>query len=481
MNCNRIVGPFIIALALAACGGDRPLDSSLVAASGPASGPAGAASGPAGAASGPAGGASAPTVAVTPRGTAIGPIAERVVPAAGGSLTSADGRLTIDVPAGALPAMTKISIQAISNESPGGSGVGYRLLPEGPAFAAPVKITFTYGDADINGSEPLALNIAYQDAAGRWNAIQQLAHDEVARTVSVQTTHFSDWSLLLGWQLTPASASIGAGKAVDFEVTICYPAAAGSGELARFVPVCRRDPRFFNVEEWSVNGVDGGKVATGTVASSSPGTARYSAPNSAPPTNPVNVAARGTMANGKTLLLIASVWVEAYPPLSGNIISTQVTKVGTATMTHTTTASVTFKYEVAEGLYRVTAGHVHSRLDSVDPGVCEWHVAFAGVIGLQDAAIMINDEGRYTAEGVTTAPHSGTTSCTSDGRVEALTMQQAGARWFPAPPAPNPFRNIPGAKELILKPNGWLNESLTWTPGNGGTETTVQWDLRPVR
>jgi hypothetical protein len=342
-----------------------------------------------------------------------------------------------------------------------------------------VKLTFHYDESDVHGSEPLALRIASQDDARRWRWSSGLVLDEVARTASVETTHFSVWSMLVGWQLSPREASVGLGLSVDFEVMACAKKEDPDGELAELAYTCRPDPEFFRVEDWQVNGVDGGKVATGTIASSAPGTARYTAPNSAPATNPVNVSARAKDKNGRVILLIASVWIGSHPPLSGTITSTQVTQIGTATLTHTTSARVTFKHDIDEGLYRVNSGTVVSHIDTVDPGVCESHIAFAGAIGAQDGAIAIQEDGRYTAEAITLAPHSGTTSCTSSGAVEPVTVQQAGARWFPAPPAPNPFIPIPGSMELRARKHGVLQESLTWTPGSGGTQTTVQWQLTP--
>lgn len=152
-------------------------------------------------------------IAITPPGTPVGPASATMVPVTGGVVTSADLRLAIEVPAGALTAAQNITIQPISNGSPGGKGLAYRLGPEGQTFSSPVKVTFRHDDSDIAGSEPLALKIAYQAKLGRWNAITEVVRDEAAKTITVQAKHFSDWSLLGGWQLRPPTSVVSLGSA----------------------------------------------------------------------------------------------------------------------------------------------------------------------------------------------------------------------------------------------------------------------------
>ena len=489
---SRIFLPVTVAVALAACGGSNDVASAPQGPAAPAGGastPAGAASAPAGSASGPAAAASAPTISITVRGVAVGPVATLVVAASGGSVTSSDGRLTLDVPAGALPATTQLSIQAIGNEAPGGRGMGYRLLPEGLAFAAPVKLTFHYDDADLRGSEPLALRVAYQDDLRRWNVIRQRTLDEAARTVSVETTHFSDWSMLGGWQLSPANTSIGPGLAVDFTIIACATKATDTDELVELVYACVPEIEYFRVDTWLANGIDGGTVADGQIATTSPGTARYVAPAVAPatPRNPVSVSARAKDKSGRTVLLVATVFVEAFPSLAGTITSTQITTVGTVTTTHATTARVVFKYDEPTKLYFANSGGVVSRIDRIDAAGCEMHLAWSGPInvrnsltGQQDGVIAIDDDGNYTADALTMAPHSGTTNCTSDGKVEGIVAQMAGALWFPAPPRISVTLERPGAVVLQRKPDWVFEEKLVWSPG-AGSETTVQWRLEPDR
>ena len=71
--------------------------------------------------------------------------------AAGGEITSSDGRLALDVPPGALPADTVISIRPLEpGELPAslaGVDAAYELGPDGLQFAAPVVVTFGLGPA----------------------------------------------------------------------------------------------------------------------------------------------------------------------------------------------------------------------------------------------------------------------------------------------------------------------------------------------
>jgi hypothetical protein len=83
-----------------------------------------------------------PTYAPAAKGDPQGTATVQTIDAAGGSLTSADGRVTLDMPAGALSTATTVSIQPITNTTPNGLALNYRLEPEGTTFAVPVSLTF---------------------------------------------------------------------------------------------------------------------------------------------------------------------------------------------------------------------------------------------------------------------------------------------------------------------------------------------------
>ena len=181
MGCiSKGAGLLALASVLAACGGSGGSgdDATIVVGAAAPAAPVPAASAP-----------SAPvlTVAITARGSALGPIAAATLSAAGGTIASVDGRLTLTVPAGALAAAQSISIQTTSNESPNGSGLAYRLLPDGLVFSSAVRLTVRYDDADIAGSDPQALMLAFQDAQGRWQPLADPVLDAAAKTVSAET------------------------------------------------------------------------------------------------------------------------------------------------------------------------------------------------------------------------------------------------------------------------------------------------------
>ncbi|MBI5509062.1 MAG: hypothetical protein HY903_09935 [Deltaproteobacteria bacterium] len=127
-------------------------------------------------------------------GRPIGEATTTEITPAGGVLTLADGSLAIDVPAGALGVTTELSIQPIGNYAPGAVGAAYRLGPEGLTFAVPVTLTFS---ATAVGRDAAALSLSYQRASGYWVRAPDVRSDAVAKTVSVDTAHFSDWTLVV--------------------------------------------------------------------------------------------------------------------------------------------------------------------------------------------------------------------------------------------------------------------------------------------
>ncbi len=132
--------------------------------------------------------------AITTVGTPIGSPSTATIGSSGGTLTSPDGKFNLTVPAGALSADLAISIQPITNEAPGGIGVGYDLQPSGTKFNAPVTLTYHYTDDDLDGTSPFFLIIATQDSIGEWLAIFKESNiDTIAKTVAVTTPHFSSY------------------------------------------------------------------------------------------------------------------------------------------------------------------------------------------------------------------------------------------------------------------------------------------------
>ena len=284
---------FAVVLGLAACGGS---DSGTSGNPGPAPAPDPA----------PAPGAIKPLV--TPRGAPEGESASGSVGNAGGRLDSPDGRLTITVPEGALVGASSVSIQAIANGAPGRAGVGYRLAPEGVSFAKPVQLRFSYSDADIAGSSADALGVAYQQQGGTWRMVSATV-DKAAKTVTANTTHFSDWSLVKGFQLRPPSATIKPAASQALTLTYCYAPVVGDADLMPIGYDCDSSDDGLaplvplnQVSNWAVNGAAGGSASLGTVAGGGKG-ATYTAPAKAPQPNTVAVSADVQDAKGKVMVV----------------------------------------------------------------------------------------------------------------------------------------------------------------------------------
>jgi hypothetical protein len=219
-------------------------------------------------------------------------------------VSSADGKLALTIPAGALASNTVIGVQPITNMAHGKIGAAYRLTPADQTFLAPVTIRFTYTDQDLTGTAVEGLGAAYQTAAGFWQWAGESTVDTAARTVTIATSHFSDWSNVMGFQLRPRAKTVPVKGSVALQVAFCY--SPDSGDLAPLAHDCDADDgvTFLNrVGEWSVNGVPGGSGATGTVSGAGQ-QATYAAPATKPTPNPVAVSARvDYRSKGRTLVV----------------------------------------------------------------------------------------------------------------------------------------------------------------------------------
>jgi hypothetical protein len=219
---------------------------------------------------------------VTDIGTPVGVAESTVIGASGGSLSTADARLKIEVPEGAFTSDQTVVIQPITNNNEPGKGLAYRISPHDITFAKPVKITFNYTEEDIKTSFPEALSIAYQDKKQVWQGIGVSKLDTTNQSVSIYTTHFSDWSLFTSLDLFPPTSIANPGETIELELVgyfdedLLVPIAAGQE-----APIMGKRAVSKYAKEWTLAG-------SGILKPNGP-KATYTAPSQIPAVNPVAV------------------------------------------------------------------------------------------------------------------------------------------------------------------------------------------------
>lgn len=260
---------------------------------------------------------SAVTPEVTPKGTQTGSVYTQQVGVAGGKVQSPDGKISIDIPAGALSTNTVIGIQPITNEAPLGAGNAFRITPEGTVFAKPVTITIKYGEDMIPGLSW----IVTQKSDGTWLGDRNTQTDETAKTLSVKTTHFSDWvtGKLIDFRLSPQKTVVKVKGQVQLYVNgFKKMESGGDDELVPLAPLYKKNTGDdeltplpvlladkmeqlnnyrLDFKEWRLSG-QGNLKPEGSKAT-------YTAPDKIPSPNPVTVSVDiNATNNGKTTKLI---------------------------------------------------------------------------------------------------------------------------------------------------------------------------------
>lgn len=249
----------------------------------------------------------------TAKGTVEGmPLTTKLGPA-GGVARSGSGDLSVTIPAGALAADTDITLTPITRTAPGSRGRAYRLGPDDVTFAAPVTLTFSYSEDDLQGTSADALAIAWQHASGYWALPDDVTLDTTAKTVSVKATHFSDWSMVAGAQLRPPSKKVQTKQSLELRVVSCFykPPEQPPGVPPELAPlwlgyqcdVSEADVYLpVTATDWAVNGTAGGNSTVGTVKSGGLDGATFTAPNKKPTPATVAVSARVPVKKGKVLV-----------------------------------------------------------------------------------------------------------------------------------------------------------------------------------
>lgn len=229
-------------------------------------------------------------------------IAERLqIGINGGTFSAADGSISITIPDGALAVATEFSIQRISNTNTAGIGTAWRILPH-QDFLKPVELHIKYNKEDIVNTVPEALGMAFQDNEGVWQGTGGNI-DTMQNSITISTTHFSDWSLFKAFEIIPATGVVEPGKMIN--LTVSNHMLADDLE----VPVpgvvkplsVQRSMAASYIKQWQLNG--SGKLRPLGIE------AEYTAPAAIPATNPVaiNVMLKGPGA--KQYMLVCNIYI----------------------------------------------------------------------------------------------------------------------------------------------------------------------------
>jgi hypothetical protein len=203
-------------------------------------------------------------------GVPNGPATTKSIGPAGGSIASTDGRITVTVPPNVVTGPLDFSIQPITNLAQGGRGSAYRLQPDGLKFASPITVSFNFAAPDLKSIVPEGLAVAYQDPTGVWQAFNTVEIDRERKTLTVSTTHFTDYSI---WavRLSPENATLHLRETLEIQLVACLENDSWLSQLRTSWGIQRCDSMTKSTDtHWSVD--------IGTITPTGPGSAVYQAP-----------------------------------------------------------------------------------------------------------------------------------------------------------------------------------------------------------
>lgn len=124
-----------------------------------------------------------------------------VVGVDGGHLASSDLQASIEVPPGALPVETIVTIAPAVRELPASLGwaitPAYAMGPEGQTFDLPVTVELEYDPAVIPAHRSEAELVLAMEFGGVWALLPNSIVDASSRTVSAAVDHFSGFAVVL--------------------------------------------------------------------------------------------------------------------------------------------------------------------------------------------------------------------------------------------------------------------------------------------
>ncbi|ULQ55253.1 hypothetical protein KJS94_11430 [Flavihumibacter rivuli] len=228
----------------------------------------------------------------TEKGMAMGLANHATIGPAGGVLSSTDGQLTVTVPQGAIAANTDFVVQPITNTLYEGkeNRLAYRLLPEGVSFDKPVTLTFAYNEDDLNTVSEDLLTVAWQQQDGSWK-VEPTRLNKLSKTLTVETTHFSDWTKTGGLELKVEKELLKPGEKSRLSIV-----SAGDDDLLAYLGVSLEDDaRLTALGNWKIVEGRGSIQENKSGSKSFAYTALYTAPSTVPaPMNvTITVAAEG--------------------------------------------------------------------------------------------------------------------------------------------------------------------------------------------
>jgi hypothetical protein len=404
-----------------------------------------------------------PTYTPAAKGDPQGTPTTQTIDATGGSVTSADGRITVAIPAGALPGATVISIQPISNTTPNGLDSGYRLEPEGTTFATPITLTFQLSPTEAIGID--STFIATQHADGLWYSQQNQQRDATAQTVSIATSHFSDWSLAETLELKPAKARVKTSTAASFPATILVvkqeddELANPSGEELALPMPTSIDKVLNGSKLWAVNGIEGGNTTIGQIRD--PGS--FSAPNQAPSPPDVTVSLTAQLGRAKVIApAIAEIYQLEIWTGTTNITGIDGTHFQTDVTFTQRPLSLTHPSQL-DLVFEVQSGVVRAKIPATTGAGCPQSISpDTHTIAPDDGSMEIKyslasgpEEGIATGGGTTVWPATLTIVCPNGTLVLDTAIQ---APWWPL---------VPGAQ--LTATDGVLDANVGSQSVGGGT------------
>ena len=268
-------------------------------------------------------------------GKPLGAPIQKMIGPSGGFINTPDSAMTLVIPAGALKADTPISIQPTENKAWGGAGLGYELMPKDLKLEKPAELVWNYKDADIVGSAPEALGIAFQQPDHSWKGRGGITVDKIQKKAKAKVIELMPVAFYESFFIDPVKSSVV--PAEQLSLTIFYQQGHKYETEDKIVLNPLTEPTKLKKDEvknWRVNGIDltntfdpllGALTIAGNGAA-----ATYLAPNKIPNANEVAISAEVILKNTKAkLILISHVTIEGANHFSFSGAKVDSAEVGT--------------------------------------------------------------------------------------------------------------------------------------------------------